>query len=68
MHAGTVIELPAEPAVLAANINGELKLPMAGSLILATARVYDAVIWTQDADFHVAERRIPCRQGTAGAG
>ena len=27
------------------------RLPMADAIILATARAYDAVIWTQDADF-----------------
>jgi predicted nuclease of predicted toxin-antitoxin system len=29
----------------------QLKLPMADSMILASARAFDAVLWTQDADF-----------------
>ena len=38
-------------ALSAAKIGRDLKLPMAGSIILATARLHDAVLWTQDADF-----------------
>jgi len=30
----------------------ELKLPMADSIILAAARAYDAVLWTQDDHFN----------------
>ena len=51
LHGGTIIALSAELAVLAASISYELKLPMADSLILATAQAHNAVIWTQDADF-----------------
>ena len=29
----------------------ELRLPMADSIILATAQAYDATLWTQDVDF-----------------
>jgi predicted nucleic acid-binding protein len=29
----------------------KLKLPLADSIILATARQFNAVLWTQDADF-----------------
>ena len=29
----------------------QLSIPMADSVILATARAADAVLWTQDADF-----------------
>ena len=29
----------------------EQGLPMADSVMLATARTYDAVLWTQDEDF-----------------
>jgi len=32
-------------------LSHEAKLPMADSLMLATARQFDAVLWTQDADF-----------------
>ena len=51
LHGGTIIALSAEMAVLAAGLSYELKLPMADSLILATAQAHNAVIWTQDADF-----------------
>jgi len=51
LHGSTIIALSAELAVLAAGISYELKLPMADSLILATAQAHNAVIWTQDADF-----------------
>ena len=29
----------------------ELKLPLASSVILATARMFNAMLWTQDKDF-----------------
>jgi predicted nucleic acid-binding protein len=35
----------------AARISHESKLPMADSVILATARSHGAMVWTQDADF-----------------
>jgi predicted nucleic acid-binding protein len=51
LHAGTVVPLSGELAVRAAGVSHELKLPMADSIIFATAQTHDAVIWTQDADF-----------------
>ena len=51
MQQGTVVDLGAEIAVNAARLSVELKLPLADSVILATARQYDAELWTQDADF-----------------
>ena len=38
-------------ALSAAKLSFELKLPIADSLILATARAHTAVLWTQDDDF-----------------
>jgi len=35
----------------AAKISTEYKMAIADSIILATARAYDATLWTQDADF-----------------
>ena len=35
----------------AAKLSAELKLPMADSLILATARANNATLWTQDEHF-----------------
>lgn len=41
-----------EPLALqAARLSIEHKLPLADSVILATARTHDAMLWTQDADF-----------------
>ncbi|MEW6482052.1 MAG: PIN domain-containing protein [bacterium] len=37
-------------ALSAAKVGLEYKLPLADSIVLATARANDAIIWTQDAD------------------
>lgn len=55
MEQGTVIALNAELAVNAAVFGVELKLPLADSIIYATAQKYDAMLWTQDADFESLE-------------
>jgi predicted nucleic acid-binding protein len=51
MYEGMVVELDRTIAIDAAHLSIALKLSMADSLILATARAYDAVLWTQDAHF-----------------
>jgi predicted nucleic acid-binding protein len=51
MRQGTVIVLDDSVAILAALLSRELDLPMADSIILATARNNGAVLWTQDAHF-----------------
>jgi predicted nucleic acid-binding protein len=51
MEQGTVISLDGELAINAAVFGVELKLPLADSIIYATAQKYGAVVWTQDADF-----------------
>ncbi len=51
MQKGKVIDLSASLALAAAKLSLAHTLPMADGIILATAREYDAVIWTQDADF-----------------
>jgi predicted nucleic acid-binding protein len=51
MHEGQIVDLDASLAMSAAHISMELKLPMADSLILATARAHDATLWTQDEHF-----------------
>jgi len=48
---GQVIDLDREIAIEAALLSIKYKLAMADSLILATARLKDAVLWTQDAHF-----------------
>lgn len=52
---GTVAELGAALPVRAAALSVEMKLPLADSIILATARKYGAELWTQDADFEGIE-------------
>jgi predicted nucleic acid-binding protein len=51
MEQGNVIALDGELAINSAYFGVELKLPLADSIIYATARKYEAVVWTQDADF-----------------
>ncbi len=51
MHQGTVIDLTADLAIEAAATGQEEKLAFADSIIFATARKHNAVIWTQDDHF-----------------
>ncbi len=51
MQQATVIDVDASISVYAAGLSHELKLPMADSLIYATAKQNDAIVWTQDIDF-----------------
>lgn len=55
MQQGTVIELTSTLALQAARISLQERLPMADSMILATAQAHTATLWSQDSDFeHVA--------------
>lgn len=51
MEQGRVIALDAALAIDAAQCGLEHKLPLADSIIYATAQKFDATIWTQDIDF-----------------
>ncbi len=51
MQKGTVVDLNAPLAIAASKLSLELNLPMADSIILATALEFNAIIWTQDSDF-----------------
>lgn len=51
MEQGEVIPLDEGLAVDAAYFGVEHKLPLADSIIYATAHKYEAIVWTQDADF-----------------
>jgi predicted nucleic acid-binding protein len=51
LRAGRIVDLTLTLAIAAAAISHSEKLPLADSIILATARAENAVIWTQDADF-----------------
>jgi predicted nucleic acid-binding protein len=51
MQQGLVVKLDVTLSIRAAKLILEHKLPLADSVILATARAHDATLWTQDADF-----------------
>jgi predicted nucleic acid-binding protein len=51
MQRGQIVELTSALALHAAELSFEHKLPMADSIIYATARLNQATLWTQDADF-----------------
>ena len=51
MRQGTVVDLDQELAIQAAKLSIDYKVPMADSIIIATARRYDSTIWTQDENF-----------------
>ena len=55
MMQGKVIDLDSTLALSAAKISTELQIPMADSIMLATARMHEATLWTQDADFEGME-------------
>ncbi len=51
MQQGQVVNLDAPLALSAAKLGVERKLPLADSIIMATARRFGATLWTQDEDF-----------------
>ena len=51
MEQGKVISLDNELSRDAAYYGVEYKLPLADSIVYATAQKYSATLWTQDADF-----------------
>jgi predicted nucleic acid-binding protein len=51
MNEGHIVELDVTLATNAAKIGVDLGLPLADSVIVATARANHAVIWTQDSHF-----------------
>ncbi len=55
MEQGRVIALDSDLAVDAAQYGVEYKLPLADSIIYATAQKFSALIWTQDIDFKSLE-------------
>lgn len=58
MRHGRVVEPSEMTALSAARLSIDLGLPMADSIILATANDWEAVLWTQDIDFaHVPSVR-----------
>jgi len=51
MQRGSVVDLTVPMALSASKISLGLDLPMAESIILATAKQFNAIVWTQDSDF-----------------
>jgi predicted nucleic acid-binding protein len=51
LSAGKVVDLTRDLAIEAALLSDEHKLPMADSIIYATALSHDAEVWTLDAHF-----------------
>ena len=51
MQKGRVVDLTVMLAIAASKLSLEHGIPMADSIILATAKAFDAAIWTQDSDF-----------------
>lgn len=52
MQQAKVVDVDSSISIHAAQISCELKIPMADSLIYATAQKYKAIVWTQDYDFN----------------
>ena len=51
LHQGQIVPLDSGIAVSAAHFGIVHKLPLADSIIFATAKQFDATIWTFDADY-----------------
>ena len=51
MTGGEIVDLDRQIAIDAALLSADLKLAMADSIILATARAHAATLWTQDEHF-----------------
>jgi predicted nucleic acid-binding protein len=51
MQQGQVVDLDLPMALAAARLSVTMSLPMADSIMLATAQRAGATLWTQDADF-----------------
>ena len=68
MQQGKVVPLDSVLAIDAAVYSLRHKLPLADSIIYATARKFSAVIWTQDSDFKSLSdvKYLPKVKATAG--
>ncbi len=55
MQQGQIVPLDETLSIAAAKLGVELKLPLADSIILATAGKFNAILWTQDDDFEGIE-------------
>ena len=55
MQQGHLVGLDVATAVFAAKLGLQARLPLADSVVMATARAHNAVVWTQDGDFEGLE-------------
>ena len=55
MQQGRIVDLSSTLALAAARLSLDLNMPMADSIMLATARAHRATFWTQDAHFEKME-------------
>lgn len=55
MRQGKTVPLTDKLALQAAATSAARRLPMADAIVLATARVHKATVWTQDVDFEGLE-------------
>lgn len=64
MQQATVVDLTADIALSAAKLSIDMSLPLADSVMLASARAHAAPLWTQDVDFEGIEgvRYVPARR------
>lgn len=51
MHQGRIVDLSPSLALDAARVRMREQIPMADSIMLATARAHAATLWSQDSDF-----------------
>lgn len=51
MQQSSVVNLNVSIALEAARVSNDNKLPLADSIMLATAQAHNAILWTQDSDF-----------------
>ena len=64
MQQGRIVDLTAPIALTAARISLDLELPTADSIMLASARTFDATLWTQDVDFkNIPDVRYVSKKG-----
>jgi predicted nucleic acid-binding protein len=64
MQQGTISEMDSTVALSAARISLAQQLPMADSIMLATARLNGATLWTQDSHFE-GVRDVKYRKSTS---
>lgn len=66
MQQGVVVDLTPRLALAAAQVSLGTGIPMADSIMLATARVHGATLWTQDSDFEeVMDVKYVARKSSA---